>query len=141
MKYGSIPVENYLSDYLVKETDFEGTNKQQFIMEPKAINVNLLESYRIEQLFFENDFKLGLTYFPSLYVLFNNEAIGDNIFFQSTYDELFLNTQYTEFENDYLYVGIDYMMNNMAGYETGYKTHIMPNHYIDPIYTVAFINF
>lgn len=97
---------------------------QQFLTKQNIGRVVLLHRYRFEQRFIENQsFKLRLRYFLGANIPISKPTMGENTYYLSFYNEVFLNTE-TEsnaaiFDRNRLYGAIGYQVNSGLKLEIG----------------------
>ena len=97
--YGYILSENYLENVEDKISIEEHRVFQQFTSNQMIGRIKLNHRYRFEQRFVERDFKMRLRYFLGLNIPLNKTENGDNKYYLSAYNEVFLNTKSSVLKN------------------------------------------
>ena len=139
--YGYILSENYIGDGQ-KVSVNEHRIFQQFISKQTVGILKLNHRYRFEQRFVESDFKMRFRYFLGLNVpLAQKEDTGENKFYLSLYNEIFLNTQSAIFDRNRLYGGLGYNLTRSIRLEVGYMNQFFETGGRDQLNIITFINF
>ncbi|NOY48178.1 MAG: DUF2490 domain-containing protein [Chlorobi bacterium] len=139
--YGYILSNNYLGDVNEKISVNEHRIFQQFISKQNVGKLKLSHRYRFEQRFIENDFKLRLRYFLGLNIPLSKKEIGNNTYYISAYNEIFLNTKTSIFDRNRVYAGIGYRINNSIKIEAGYMNQFFETTSRDQFNIITFITF
>ncbi len=139
--YGYILSNNYLGDVNEKISVNEHRIFQQFISKQNVGKLKLSHRYRFEQRFIENDFKLRLRYFLGLNIPLSKKEIGNNTYYISAYNEIFLNTKTSIFDRNRVYVGIGYRINNSIKIEAGYMNQFFETTSRDQFNIITFVTF
>jgi hypothetical protein len=139
--YGYILSENYAGDTDEKISVNEHRIYQQFTSKQSIGKVKLNHRYRFEQRFVESDFKMRFRYFLGLNIPLNNKENGENAFYLSAYNEIFLNTESSIFSRNRVYGGIGYKINKNIKIETGYMNQFFETSGRDQFNIITFVNF
>jgi hypothetical protein len=139
--YGYILSENYAGDTDEKISVNEHRIYQQFTSKQSVGKVKLNHRYRFEQRFVESDFKMRFRYFLGLNIPLNNKENGENAFYLSAYNEIFLNTESSIFSRNRVYGGIGYKINKNIRIETGYMNQFFETSGRDQFNIITFVNF
>lgn len=139
--YGYINSENYIGDTDEKFTVNEHRIYQQYITKQKVGRVGISHRYRFEQRFVEDDFRLRFRYFLSLNIPLQNNEDGNNPWYLSAYNEIFLNSESSIFDRNRLYGGLGYRFSKMLRMELGYMNQFFETSSRDQINIIAFVNF
>jgi hypothetical protein len=139
--YGYILSENYAGDTDEKISVNEHRIYQQFTSKQSIGKVKLNHRYRFEQRFVESDFKMRFRYFLGLNIALNNKENGENAFYLSAYNEIFLNTESSIFSRNRVYGGIGYKINKNIRIETGYMNQFFETSGRDQFNIITFVNF
>jgi hypothetical protein len=139
--YGYILSENYAGDTDEKISVNEHRIYQQFTSKQSIGKVKLNHRYRFEQRFVESDFKMRFRYFLGLNIPLNNKENGENAFYLSAYNEIFLNTESSIFSRNRVYGGIGYKINKNIRIETGYMNQFFETSGRDQFNIITFVNF
>jgi len=139
--YGYILSENYLENVEDKISIEEHRVFQQFTSNQMIGRIKLNHRYRFEQRFVERDFKMRLRYFLGLNIPLNKTENGDNKYYLSAYNEVFLNTKSSVFDRNRFYAGIGYNINSNIRIEAGYMNQFFESSSRDQFNIISFINF
>lgn len=139
--YGYILSENYIGNSDDKVSVNEHRIFQQFTTKQTIGKVNLSHRYRFEQRFVEGDFKMRARYFLSLNIPLTNKESGNNPFYLSAYNEIFLNTESAVFDRNRVYGGLGYRINKNVKVELGYMNQFFETGSRDQINMITFVNF
>ena len=139
--YGYILSENYAGNTDEKISINEHRIYQQFTSKQSIGKVKLNHRYRFEQRFVESDFKMRFRYFLGLNIPLNNKENGENAFYLSAYNEIFLNTESSIFSRNRVYGGIGYKINKNIKIETGYMNQFFETSGRDQFNIITFVNF
>ena len=139
--YGYILSENYLENVEDKISIEEHRVFQQFTSNQMIGRIKLNHRYRFEQRFVESDFKMRLRYFLGLNIPLNKTENGDNKYYLSAYNEVFLNTNSSVFDRNRFYAGIGYNINANVRLEVGYMNQFFETSSRDQLNIITFINF
>ncbi|MGK0308201.1 MAG: hypothetical protein ACI8RP_001160 [Urechidicola sp.] len=139
--YGYILSENYAGNTDEKVSVNEHRIYQQFTSKQSVGKVKLSHRYRFEQRFVENDFKMRFRYFLGLNIPLTNNENGENNFYLSAYNELFLNTKSSVFDRNRVYGGVGYKINKNIRIETGYMNQFFEMSGRDQFNIITFVNF
>jgi len=121
--YAFIQSHTYI-DSVNKITKNENRIFQQFITKEKLGTFYLLNRLRLEERFLSNDYKTRFRYFLSVNKPLNKKAMEKNAIYLSAYDEIFLNFQSPVFDQNRLYGGVGYCLNNNLRIETGFMAQM-----------------
>lgn len=125
--YANIETENYLPQSEIKTSFNENRLFQQFIYKVKYDGFHLTNRIRIEERYFNDDFKMRLRYFLLVNKPLNKKEMSKNAIYLSSYNEIFLNTKNKIFDRNRFYNGIGYVLNSNTRFEVGY----MVQHLLD----------
>jgi len=139
--YGYILSENYLSNTDEKISVNEHRIFQQFTSKQNVGSVKLNHRYRFEQRFVEADFKLRFRYFLGLNIPLNKNEEGNNKYYVSAYNEIFLNTKSSVFDRNRVYLGIGYNINSNIRIEAGYMNQFFETSSRDQFNIITFVKF
>ena len=139
--YGYILSENYLGNTDEKISVNEHRIFQQFTSKQKIGRVKLNHRYRFEQRFVESDFKMRLRYFLGLNIPINKTEEGNNKYYVSAYNEIFINTKSSVFDRNRVYAGIGFNINANVRIEAGYMNQFFESYSRDQLNIMSFINF
>jgi len=139
--YGYILSENYLGNTDEKISVNEHRIFQQFTSKQKIGRVKLNHRYRFEQRFVESDFKMRLRYFLGLNIPINKTEEGNNKYYVSAYNEIFINTKSSVFDRNRVYAGIGFNINANVRIEAGYMNQFFESSSRDQLNIMSFINF
>ena len=139
--YGYILSENYISNSQDKQYVNEHRIFQQFTLKDRIGGVLLTHRYRFEQRFVEEYFKMRLRYFLAAKIPLSKSKDGNNKFYFSAYNEVFLNAKVTFFDRNRVYGGIGYQLNNKVRLEAGYMNQIFESSSRDQFNFITFITF
>lgn len=139
--YGYILSENYIGDTDDKVSVNEHRIFQQFTSKQKIGKVKLNHRYRFEQRFVESDFKMRFRYFLGINVPLSCKEEGNNDFYLSAYNEIFLNTKTSIFDRNRLYGGLGYKVNKNIRVEAGYMNQFFETSGRDQFNIITFVNF
>ena len=93
---------------------------EQFVINNNINRLKLEHRYRIEQRFTADGYRNRFRYrLNALYPL-NQQSIGPKTWYLSVYNEFFLNNEGVYFEQNRLYAGIGYQINNRLTLQTGW---------------------
>lgn len=138
--YGYILSGNY-DDTGEKNSVSEHRIYQQFITKQAFGRVNLQHRYRLEERFVEDDFKVRFRYFLALTVALNQEKMGEDTFYLSAYNELFVNGSNNYFDRNRVYAGIGYRLSPLIRFEVGYMNQIFSVGGRDQLNIITALNF
>ncbi|PCE66776.1 DUF2490 domain-containing protein [Sediminicola luteus] len=140
--YGFIHSQNYVDGQLDKVKSNEHRIYQQFITRQRFGKFYLQHRYRIEQRWIEgHDFRLRFRYFLALNIPLAKAEMGDDTFYFSSYNEIFINHEATVFDRNRLYGALGYQLNPKLRFELGYMNQFMNTENRDQINLVTFYNF
>lgn len=137
--YGYILSENYVGDTDDKVKVNEHRIYQQFITKQNVGRVKLNHRYRFEQRFIEDDFRIRFRYFLGLNIPVSKNE--NNRYYVSAYNEIFLNTELSNFDRNRLYGGLGYNLNESIRMEVGYMNQFFESGSRDQINIMTFVNF
>ena len=139
--YGYILSENYVGNTDDKASVNEHRIFQQYTTKQSIGKVKLSHRYRFEQRFVEEDFKLRFRYFLSLNVALKNNESGENPFYLSAYNEIFLNSKSSIFDRNRVYAGLGYNVNKNVRSELGYMNQFFETTSRDQLNLITFVTF
>ena len=139
--YGYILSENYVGNTDDKASVNEHRIFQQYTTKQSIGKVKLSHRYRFEQRFVEEDFKLRFRYFLSLNVALKNNESGENPFYLSAYNEIFLNSKSSIFDRNRVYAGLGYNVNKNVRIELGYMNQFFVTTSRDQLNLITFVTF
>jgi len=139
--YGYILSENYVGNTDDKASVNEHRIFQQYTTKQSIGKVKLSHRYRFEQRFVEEDFKLRFRYFLSLNVALKNNESGENPFYLSAYNEIFLNSKSSIFDRNRVYAGLGYNVNKNVRIELGYMNQFFETTSRDQLNLITFVTF
>ena len=117
--YAFIHAQPYISGTDDKNSVNENRIYQQFITRQNFGPVFIQHRYRIEERFIGSDFRMRFRYLLAVTIPLNKKIIEKQAFYFSAYNEIFLRTVAPVFDQDRLYWGIGYAINNTLRVETG----------------------
>ena len=104
---------------------------QQLILRNKIGRLILLHRYRIEQRFFEGDYRDRLRYFLSVNIPISRKEMMSNTWYLSFYNEVFIHGERRGdaglFDRNRSYGAIGYQMNRSIRFEMGYMNQYVSN--------------
>lgn len=133
--------EPYDADTDQKTSFSEYRIYQQFITRQSVGRFNILNRYRFEQRFFEDDFQLRLRYFLGLNIALNKSKMEDKTVYFSAYNEIFINTEQTYFDRNRLYAGIGFRFSAKFRTEIGVMNQTTNSASRNQLNIMAFYNF
>ncbi len=123
--YGFIRSENYeFGSVDEKMVVNEHRIYQQFISRQKVGPVGLQHRYRFEQRFVEDNFRIRFRYFLGINIPLTKKVMGEDTFYLSAYNEVFLNGQKAVFDRNRLYGGLGYAFSKNFRVELGAMSQI-----------------
>lgn len=117
--YAFINSENYLQNSSNKVGSFEHRIYQQFITRQNFGRFFFQHRYRVEERLFSGDFRLRFRYFLSLNIPINNKSMAEKTIYLSTYNEVFINNQKSNFDRNRFFSAIGYVINKNFRIECG----------------------
>jgi len=139
--YGYILSENYIGESDDKIAINEHRIFQQYTTKQDISKVRLSHSYRLEQRFVEEDFKLRFRYFLSLKIPLKIKETGTSPLYLSAYNEIFLNSKSSIFDRNRVYGGLGYNLSENIKIELGYINQFFETNSRDQINLITFVNF
>jgi hypothetical protein len=125
MGYAFVNSQKYLPNLDQKTSSNENRIYQQFITRSIIGRVFLQHRYRIEERFLPNDFQLRFRYFLGMNIPLNKKTLDKNVFYLSTYNEIFINAESPLFDRNRLYGAIGYVINKDFKIETGFMAQTL----------------
>lgn len=125
--YAFIHSENYQTGNPDKIKTQEHRIYQQFITRQQFNRFFIQHRYRLEQRFFQDDFRMRLRYFLALNYPLNKEKLEKNAVYLSAYNEIFLNTEPRIFDRNRIYGGLGYSFSKNTRLELGYMNQSLEN--------------
>ncbi len=124
--YGYILSENYVQGSTEDKISFgEHRIFQQFITRQNVGPVGLQHRYRFEQRFIDDtDFRIRFRYFLGINIPLTNKTMGEDTFYLSAYNEIFLNGQNAVFDRNRLYGALGYAFSKNFRMELGVMSQI-----------------
>jgi hypothetical protein len=139
--YGFIYSEPYIENINKKTSFSEHRIYQQFITRQAFSRFSLQHRYRLEQRFFENDFRFRLRYFLAVNIALNNKEWMNKTFYLSAYNEIFINTEQNYYDRNRLYGGIGYLFSKYIKAEIGVMNQTTTKVSRNQLNIFTFINF
>ncbi len=119
MGYAYIYTENYSGN--VKSGFGENRLWQQFVTKQNFSRFALQHRYRFEERWINNtDMKFRMRYALIMNAALSKPTMGDNTWYLSAFNEVFINTRNNPFDRNRIYGGIGYMLNKKLKIEFGY---------------------
>ena len=139
--YAFIYSEPYLTDTEQKTNFNEHRIYQQFITRQSFGRIGVQHSYRFEQRFIEDDFRLRFRYLLGFNIAINTPQMQDKAIYLSVYNEIFINTEQNYFDRNRIYGGIGYRFSSKLRSEIGFMNQKSNDASRNQLNIITFFNF
>jgi hypothetical protein len=123
--YGFILSKPYSNG--VKTENIEHRLFQQFITKQKFGRFNIQHRFRLEERFFEEDFRMRARYYFGLNIPLSNKEMLPKTFYLSAYNEIFMHLDSPVFDRNRVYGAFGFVITKNLRIEAGYMNQIQEN--------------